>query len=136
MTSAFTALVRKAIVRHFVLFAAVLLLTSGAVAQDSDSLFIIVYHQGPAWKGSPAREQPAMKSHGAYMKRLFAEGHIFAAGPTSDTPGGHVIVHAHNLDEAKALMAADPSVTSGMFTGEVHGWTPVFRSEKPLPQTP
>ena len=121
--------------RRFVIFAAVLLLSSVAVAQDTDSLFIIVYHQGPAWKaGLPAREQPAMKAHEAYMKRLFAEGHILAAGPISDTPGGLVIVHAQNLDEAKAFMAEDPSVTSGMFTGEVHGWTPVFRSDKPLPQ--
>jgi uncharacterized protein YciI len=113
---------------------AVLLLATFAAPQSVGSLFIFIYRQGPSWKtGTPMREQPAMGAHAAYMKRLFDEGHIFAAGPTTDVPGGLVIVSAQNLDEAKAWMAADPSVTSGMFTGEIHGWTPAFRSDKPLP---
>ncbi len=38
-----------------------------------------------------------------------------------------------SLDEAAAMMARDPAVTSGMFTGELHAWTPAFRSDQPLP---
>jgi uncharacterized protein YciI len=120
--------------RLFLISTVLLAFAGCAAAQAAGSLFIFIYRQGPAWKvGAPMREQPGMAAHGAYMKRLFDEGRIFAAGPTTDAPGGLVIVRASALDEAKALMAADPSVTSGMFTGEIHGWTPVFRSDKPLP---
>ena len=53
---------------------------------------------------------------------------------TTDAPGGMVILRAGDLGEAKALLAADPSITSGMFVADVHAWTPVFRSEAPLPK--
>jgi uncharacterized protein YciI len=96
-------------------------------------LYVIIYRQGPAWDTKlPMRQQPAMGRHGAYMKRLFDEGHTFAAGPT-DAPGGIVILRAANREEAAALMAQDPSITSGMFVGEILPWTPAFRSDKPLP---
>ena len=120
--------------RLLMITTAILLFATCAAAQDAGSLFIFIYRQGPAWKvGAPIREQPAMGAHGAYMKRLFDEGRVFAAGPTTDAPGGLVILRGDDLDEAKTLMAADPGVTSGMFTGEIHGWIPVFRSDKPLP---
>jgi uncharacterized protein YciI len=112
-----------------------LLFAASAAAQDGASLFVLVYRQGPAWKaGEPMRAQTAIGAHGAYMKRLFGEGRSFAAGPTTDAPGGVVILRASSLEEARALMAADPGVSSGMFMGEVHAWTPVFRSDQPLPQ--
>jgi uncharacterized protein YciI len=63
----------------------------------------------------------------------FDKGISFAAGPTTDAPGGIVIVRAPSLDEAKALMAADPGVSSGIFSAAIHAWTPVYRPDKPLP---
>ena len=113
---------------------AVLAVALPALAQAPGGLFIFIYRQGPAWKvGAPMREQPAMGPHGAYMKRLFEAGQSFAAGPTTDAPGGIVIVRAASLDEAAAMMARDPALTSGMFIGELHAWTPAFRSDQPLP---
>ncbi len=113
----------------------VLALALPALAEAPVGLFVFIYRQGPAWKvGAPMREQAAMGAHGAYMKRLFETGRSFAAGPTTDTPGGIVIIRAASLEEAAAMMSQDPAVTSGMFTGELHAWTPAFRSDQPLPR--
>lgn len=97
-------------------------------------LFVIIYKQGPAWKsGVPMKQQDAIGPHYRYMKKLFEEGAVLDAGPTLDVPGGMVILKAADLDAATAAMRADPSVTSGMFVGEVHSWAPSFRSAAPLP---
>ena len=120
--------------RQILILLAVLALAAPAAGQAPTSLFVVIYRQGPAWKpGAPMREQPAMGAHGAYMRRLFTEGTSFAAGPTTDAPGGIVIVRASSLEAATALMASDPAVTSGMFLGEIHAWAPAFRSDQPLP---
>jgi hypothetical protein len=100
-------------------------------------LYVLIYRQGPAWKvGTPMTGQPGIRVHGAYMKKLFDAGTTFAAGPTTDAPGGLIIVRAASLHDAKALAAADPGITSGLFVPEIHGWSPVFRSDAPLPKAP
>jgi uncharacterized protein YciI len=70
------------------------------------------------------------------MKQLFDEGRTFAAGPMTDQAGGLLILRAASQDEAAAILAKDPAITSGLFLGEVHGWAPAFRSDQPLPKTP
>lgn len=103
----------------------------------ASSLFVILYKQGPAWKeGVPMRQQEAIIPHFKYMKKLFEEGIILDAGATLDEPGGVVILKAKDLDEAKAIMAADPSVTMKMFVGEVHSWSPTFHAPEPLVPAP
>jgi uncharacterized protein YciI len=120
--------------RMFSVILAASLFAGAAAAQNVDPLFILEYRQGPAWKvDAPPRLQSAMTAHGAYMKKLFDTGVTLVAGPTTDTPGGLVIIHADSLDQAKAILASDPSITSGMFVAEVHPWSPVFRVDKPLP---
>jgi hypothetical protein len=42
------------------------------------------------------------------------------------------IVRAANIEEARALLREDPAIVSGIFTGDVEGWAPRFRSEAPL----
>jgi uncharacterized protein YciI len=113
---------------------AMLLAAPPAPAADPAGLYVLIYRQGPAWKAeAPPRGQTAMTAHGVYMKKLFDAGVTLAAGPTTDTPGGVVLLHADSLAQAQALMAADPSIISGMFIGEAHSWSPVFRADKPLP---
>jgi uncharacterized protein YciI len=113
------------------------LLAAPVMATDTapaTSLFVILYKQGPAWKeGVPMRQQEAIIPHFKYMKKLFDAGTILEAGPTLDEPGGVVILKAKDLDEAKAIMAADPSVTLHMFVGEVHSWSDYFHSPAALP---
>jgi uncharacterized protein YciI len=112
--------------------ASMLLLVAPSLAwadtKPADSLFVILYKQGPAWKvGVPMEQQDAMGAHYRYMKQLFDAGTIVDAGPTLDEPGGVVLLKATDLDAAKAIMQADPSITQQMFTGEVHSWKRTFR---------
>lgn len=95
-------------------------------------VYVISYRTGPSWKpGKPMSEQ-AIGPHGAYMRRLFDEGRMLAAGPTLDVDGGVVLLRAASLDEAQAMMAADPAVTSGLFVGEVRAWRPAFSTGEPV----
>lgn len=120
------------------LFACCIALSLAAPVMAADtapgpSLFVILYKQGPAWKeGIPMRQQDAIVAHYKYMKKIFEEGTSLDAGPTLDEPGGVVILRAVDLDAAKAIMAADPSITQKMFVGEVHAWSPTFHSPDPL----
>jgi hypothetical protein len=121
--------------RTTVLAALALVLPAAALAQPAASgsaLYICVYRPGPAWKtGQPVMAQD-LKPHGAYMKRLFDDGRLLAGGPITDGEGGLAIVRAATPEEAKAIFAADPAITGGVMTGEVHRWTPFFLSDKPL----
>lgn len=124
------------------------LAASPALAQDAKApakppalptLYVIQYKTGPAWlAGKPLSEQP-MGPHAAYMRKLFAEGRMLAAGPTVNTEGatpladgGVILLRAASLDEAKAVMAADPAVTAGLFVGEVRTWRVAFSKGEPL----
>jgi hypothetical protein len=103
-----------------------------AAAPGGTPLYVCIYRAGPAWlAGKPASAQP-LRPHGAYMKRLFDEGRLLAGGPMPDTEGGMAIVRADDLEAAKAIFAVDPAITAGVMIGEVHSWTPVFLSDKPL----
>jgi uncharacterized protein len=44
------------------------------------------------------------------------------------------IVMCANIDEARAILAADPAITSGIFVAELKQWTPRFRTDEPLPR--
>jgi len=115
-----------------------------ALAQEAKpaplpTVYVIHYKTGPAWKvGKPLREQ-AIGPHGEYMRKIFAEGRMLAAGPTVNADGGVtlvdggiVLLKAASLEEAKAVMAADPAVTAGLFVGEVRSWRVAFSTGDPL----
>jgi len=96
-------------------------------------LFLFQYAPGPAWRaGVPMREQ-GLGPHAAYMQRLQDEGRLFAGGGYVNADGGMAIVSAANLEEARAILAADPAITSGIFVAELRHWRPRFRVEQPLP---
>jgi uncharacterized protein YciI len=97
-------------------------------------LFVFIYRPGPAWRqGAPFGEQ-GLGPHGAYMKQLFDAGRLFAGGGFADQDGGLAIVTAPSMEEARAILAADPAVTSGIFVGEVEHWRPRFRADRALPR--
>lgn len=132
------------------LIATILTFAAGpALAQDAQgparppatipTVYVIQYKTGPAWLvGKPLRDQP-MGPHGAYMRKLFAEGRLLAAGPTVNTEGeaplvdgGVILLRAASLDEAKAVMSADPAITAGLFVGEVRTWRVAFSKGEAL----
>lgn len=103
-----------------------------AVAAAPRPLFLFLYRPGPAWvAGRPMIEQD-LRPHGAYMRRLFDEGRLFAGGGFVGEDGGMAVVRADDLAGAQALLAADPAITSGVFTAEIRQWRPRFHGAGPL----
>jgi uncharacterized protein YciI len=99
----------------------------------SQQLYLFQYSPGPAWRaGAPMREQ-GLAPHGAYMQRLMDEGRLFAGGGYVGADGGMAVVVASSMDEARALLAADPAIASGIFVAELRQWRPRFRTDAPLP---
>lgn len=101
--------------------------------QTAHQLFLFQYSRGPAWReGVPMREQ-GLAPHGAYMQQLQNEGRLFAGGGYASDDGGMAVVVCANIEEARALLAADPAITSGIFVAELRHWRPRFRTDDPLP---
>ena len=101
--------------------------------QAMQQLFLFQYAPGPAWRaGAPITEQ-GLGPHAAYMGELQQRGRLFAGGGYTNADGGMAIVSASGIEEARALLAADPAIVSGVFTAELRGWAPRFRTDAPLP---
>jgi hypothetical protein len=55
----------------------------------------------------------------------YAQGHTCQTSPSlhrSDDAGGAAAFDAASDEEARAVVAADPAVTSGVFVAELHPW--------------
>lgn len=88
-------------------------------------LFAIVYRAGPAWKpGVPMKDQ-GLRDHFYYVKALHERGGIVYAGAMGPD-GGLIILHAADQAAAEAVIADDPAVKAGIFTGEARRYTPRF----------
>jgi uncharacterized protein len=86
------------------------------------STFLVIYRPGPAWvKGKSVSQQP-LKEHGKYMLSLYVKGSMKLAGPLTDDAGGAVVLEVADDSEAKAIVAEDPAVKSGIFVCEMHPW--------------
>lgn len=59
--------------------------------------------------------------HSDYLQSLLDDGRLLLAGPTTGgtLDDGVTIFEADTEDEARAVMAADPAITSGLMTGEL-----------------
>jgi uncharacterized protein len=98
---------------------------AGAGGGAMKSTFLVIYRPGPAWlPGKPVGEQPT-KEHGRYQLGLYKKGEMKFAGPFTDDAGGAVVLEVADEAAAKAIVAADPGVTSGLFVTEMHPWAPV-----------
>ena len=95
-------------------------------------LYLCIYKAGPGWQAGKPLSGQALGPHGQFIKRLLDDGRLVAGGPMLDADAGLAIVRAANIEEAKAIFAADPALTSGIFVGEVHAWLPAFDSGQPL----
>jgi uncharacterized protein YciI len=99
-------------------------------------LYLFLYRPGPALRaGVPMRRQD-LRDHAAYHGRLPREGRSFAGGGYVGEDGGLAIVRAATLEDARAMLAADPAIQSGVFVAELRQWAPRFHSEAPLVERP
>lgn len=92
----------------------------------SPSLYMIRLRPGPSYRPNVPLLQQDLREHGRYMQELVTRGVILVAGPTMTESGGLVLLRAGNIEEARALMLADPAIRSGLFVGEVSDWRPFF----------
>lgn len=65
-------------------------------------------------------ERDVFGSHVDYLARLLADGVLILAGPTLGRVNtGVTVIEAGSEDAARAVMEADPAVSSGVMTGEL-----------------
>jgi uncharacterized protein len=91
--------------------------------EKAEETYLVIYRPGPAWlDGNSVFEQP-LKEHGKYMLGLYIKGSMKLAGPFTDNAGGAVLLLVVAREsEAKAIVAEDPAVKSGIFVYEMHPW--------------
>ena len=99
-------------------------------------LFLFLFRPGPAWRAGVPMHQQDLRAHGAYHARLVREGRSVAGGGYVGEEGGMAIVRAASLEEAQAMLAADPAIQNGVFAAELRQWTPRFHSDTPLVEGP
>jgi len=95
--------------------------------------YALIYAPGPQWLvGRPVKEQN-LKAHSAYMGDLYAQGQVALGGLfVDDAGGGFALVRAKGRGEATALLAADPAIRGGVFTGVVRRWHALFNEAEDL----
>lgn len=94
-----------------------------ATAPAAQPLFALILAPGPAWKpGRPFSEQ-GLRPHFEYWMALFRAGRVASAGPVG-TDGGLVLLRAADQAAADAILAADPAIVAGIFTGTVRRYAP------------
>jgi uncharacterized protein YciI len=93
-----------------------------AVSVSARPTYLVIYRAGPSWPaGAPIRALP-LRDHGRYMLELYKRSVMRFAGAFADDSGGAVMFEAENDAAARAIVDADPAVTSGIFTFELHRW--------------
>jgi uncharacterized protein YciI len=83
--------------------------------------YVAVYEAGPAWsQDQPPLMQPGIQEHFAYMDELHRRGRLVLGGPLTkdiarpELAGVLLVIDAGSLDEAKALVLADPGLKAGI----------------------
>jgi uncharacterized protein YciI len=61
-------------------------------------------------------------AHVAYVKDLIRRGHEAKTGYWAEYGGGMLIFRAESMDEAKAIVAADPLIEHRCVDYELHEW--------------
>jgi uncharacterized protein YciI len=64
------------------------------------------------------------EAHLAYLAELNKQGRILISGRRTPPVGGVVVIHADDLEHAKAIMAEDPFAKAGVAVYEPYEFTP------------
>ncbi|HSE26078.1 MAG TPA: YciI family protein [Pyrinomonadaceae bacterium] len=108
------------------LFVALVSLNIQAQQQKAEAEHKLIQFQmallkrGPKWPPQTA----AVKAHHDYARSLLASNKAVIFGVIKDDPDliGAYVLRAKNADEAKEWVMADPAVTEGLVTVEMHPW--------------
>lgn len=98
--------------------------------------YLVVYRPGPSWTpGKPLSEQ-GLGEHFKYVLGLYRTGSLRQGGGFTDDSGGAMVIDAQDDAAARAIVAADPAVTAGIFAFDLRPWrlvpwAEVARKSKP-----
>jgi uncharacterized protein YciI len=85
--------------------------------------FAATFRTGPAWDpAKPPQDQAAFAAHSQNLRALRNEGRLLLGGRYGEL--GLVVLRAANVEEARALVARDPSVKAGTFAVDVQPFYP------------
>lgn len=90
---------------------------------------LVTYYLGLLYKG-PARNQTSEESekiqtaHLKHLDSLYKNGNLLIAGPMGDDGDlrGIVVLKVNSMEEAKAIVDADPAIKAGRLRVELHPW--------------
>jgi uncharacterized protein YciI len=61
-------------------------------------------------------------AHVAYVKDLITQGHAAKSGYWAEYGGGMLLFRADSIEEARAIVAADPLIANHCVEYELHEW--------------
>ncbi|UCC80363.1 MAG: hypothetical protein JSW64_03095 [Candidatus Zixiibacteriota bacterium] len=83
--------------------------------------YLIMYRpprEGFAENATP-EESRVIERHFEYLQKQEAEGKLILAGRIEDGRFGIAVIEANSENEANRIMAEDPAVKEGVFSGEL-----------------
>ncbi len=97
-----------------VLFILVTLCSLPIQADNTEPLFVVHFETGPAWKdGVAPAKQIGFDKHGKNLSELRKAGVIKFGARYQQY--GMIFLSAGSLEDAKAILDADPGIKSGLF---------------------
>jgi uncharacterized protein YciI len=93
-----------------------------AKVETLTAAFLVIYRAGPAWPAGKTLAELPLRDHGGYMLDLYKRGLMRMAGGFDDNSGGAVVLNVDSIENARAIVDADPAVTSGLFVYELRPW--------------
>lgn len=98
------------------------LIKAFAPAKPGEAYFILRYTPGKSWEAGKSLMDQAIGPHFSYITEKAKAGMIVGGGPNLSADGGIYIVKLADKSAAKAFVAHDPGVKSGVFAPSIIGW--------------
>lgn len=90
----------------------------------ADQYYVFIYRPGRKWLPGRSIQAQPLESHFAYMAQLEQGGALCLGGPFTDDAGAAGIIRAADAAAAQAIVDADPAISDGVMTAELHPWYP------------
>ena len=97
--------------------------------EEATKFELVTYYLGLLYAGtardqSPEDQEKIQTAHLKHLESMYKKGILLIAGPMGDNGElrGIVVLKVNSMEEAKALVEADPAVKAGRLRVELHPW--------------